>query len=190
MPTRRRRAGAPRGGPDENDSAPARPAPHPRAATNVAYVYLADGRVAGGSHRCEYALGKRAVFDLDAQDRLLGIELLDARGLLRPETLELASRPQHAHLDPLDREVLAACAGDLCAIERLCRKYQEMLRLEAADALGIARRQEAEDVVQSLRRALAEGHLRFPMIRGAGLAWLRRAVRGLAAGSMRIGGGR
>jgi len=156
--------------------------------TNVAYVYFVDGRDRGRSHRCEFALGQRAVFDFDAQDRLLGIELLDAR-LLRPETLELANRPLHDHLDPVDREVVAACAGDQCAIERLCRKHQAMLRAEAADALGVARQHQAEDVVRSLRRALGGGQLRFPMIRGAGLAWLRRAVRGLAA-QMRVGGGR
>jgi uncharacterized protein YuzE len=157
---------------------------------NVAYIYLADRRVAGRSHRCDYALGSRAVVDFDAQDRLLGIELLDARGLLRPEVLERASRPPYQHLEPLDREVLDACAGDRCAIERLCRKHQAMLRLEAASALGFARRHQAEGVVQSLRLALAAGNLRFPMIRGAGLSWLRRAIRELAAGHVPIGGGR
>jgi hypothetical protein len=59
---------------------------------NVAYIDLADRRVAGRSHRCEYAFGTRAVVDFDAQDRLLGIELLDARALLRPEMVELARR--------------------------------------------------------------------------------------------------
>jgi uncharacterized protein YuzE len=154
--------------------------------TNVAYIYLVDRRVAGGARRSEYALDNRAVLDLDAQDRLLGIELLDAR-LLRPETLQLASRTLHDHLDPVDREVVAACVGDLCAIQSLWRKHQAMLHAEAADALGFARRHQAEEVVQNLRLALAEGHLRFPMIRGAGLAWLRRTVRALAA-QMRVGG--
>ena len=78
--------------------------------TNVAYIHLAERRAAGGSHRSEYALDNRAVFDLDAQDRLLGIELLDARGLLRPETLELANRPLHDHLDPVDRAVRGLAA--------------------------------------------------------------------------------
>ena len=161
-------------------------------ATNVAYVYLADRRERGGSHRCEYALDKRVVFDLDAQDQLLGIEFLDAR-LLRPETLEQAGKPRRTlrdHLEPLDLRVLAACGGDRDAIALLCRKLQGILLLEAADALGFAHRQDARDVVQNLWLGLAEGSFRFPIIRGAGLPWLRRAVRSLAAEHLRAGGSR
>jgi uncharacterized protein YuzE len=161
-------------------------------AANVAYVYLADRRESGGSHRCEYALGNRVVFDLDAQDRILGLELLDAR-MLRPETLEQAGKPPRSaqdHLEPLDRSVLAACGGDRSAIELLCRKLQGILLLEAADALGFRRRQEAQDVVQNLWLGLAEGSYRFPIIRGAGLAWLKRAVRSLAAEHLRTPGAR
>ena len=160
--------------------------------SNVAYVYLADRRQSGNSHRCEYALGKRVVFDLDAQDRILGIELLDAR-LLRPETLEQANKPPRTvqqHLEPLDLVVLAASAGDRRANDLLCRKYHGLLLVEAADALGLRHRREAQDIVQNLWLGLAEGSYRFPIIRGAGLAWLRRAVRSLAAEHLRTAGAR
>ena len=157
--------------------------------TNVAYVYLASHRDSGGSHRCEYALGERVIFDFDAQDRILGLELLDAR-LLRPETLEQAGKPRRPedHLEPLDLLVLAATKGDRRANDLLCRKYHGLLLVEAADALGLRHRQEAQDVVQNLWLGMAEGSYRFPIIRGAGLAWLRRAVRSLAAEHLRTVG--
>jgi len=160
--------------------------------TNVAYVYLADRRDCGGSHRCEYALDKRVVFDLDAEEHILGIELLDAR-LLRPETLEQAGRPPRRaqdHLEPLDHMVLAASTGDRRANDLLCRKYHGLLLVEAADALGLRHRHDAQDVVQNLWLGLAEGSYRSPIIRGAGLAWLRRAARSLAAEHLRTAGAR
>jgi uncharacterized protein YuzE len=161
--------------------------------TNVAYVYLVDPRDRGRSHRGEYALGERAIFDLDAEGRILGFEVLDAGLLLRPETLEQARRTPCAAedvLDPLDCIVLAACRGERDAIGWLCRTYQHLLASEAADVLGLRNRKDADDVVQSLWLGLLKCHFRFPIIRGAALAWLRRTVRGLAAERVGSGGAR
>ncbi|MGY1580337.1 DUF2283 domain-containing protein [Streptomyces sp. MN13] len=61
------------------------------AAANMAYVYLVDG-IAPGEAVQQTVAGEdtTAVLDLDAQGRVLGIELFDARGRLRPELLDAA----------------------------------------------------------------------------------------------------
>jgi uncharacterized protein YuzE len=160
--------------------------------TNVAYIHLADRRVSGGPRRSEYALGQRVVLDLDAEGRILGIELLDAR-LLRPETLEEVAKPKREPkdcLEELDRKVLAASLGDRAAADLLYRTYARVLVVEARKALGLKYRKDAEDLVQDLWVGLAEGSFRFPFLRGAGLPWLRRTVRALAAEHVRKEGAR
>jgi uncharacterized protein YuzE len=63
------------------------------AAANMAYVYLVD-RIAPGEAVQQMIAGEdtTAVLDLDAQGRVLGIELFDARGRLRPELLDAAEK--------------------------------------------------------------------------------------------------
>jgi hypothetical protein len=161
------------------------------AAANVAYVHLLERPSGLGSDHCAYAFDQRVVFDMDAEERVLGIEFLDAR-MLRPETLAQANEAPSAEdlLDPLDCQVLAATRGDGRAIDVLCRNYHELLVREAARALGRAHRHDAEDVVQALWIGLSTQTYSFPFIRGAGLPWMRRMVRSLAAALLRLEGGR
>lgn len=139
----------------------------------VAYLYLVDRSASGGSHRSVQALhDPNVIFDLDKADRILGIEFLDTR-YLRPETLAEAEKPPRRpeeFLDATDRRVLHACLGDRHAQEALYVEYDGMLVEEARKVLGRP--------------------LRCPIIRGAGVAWLRRLVRSRAAEIARQGGAR
>jgi uncharacterized protein YuzE len=56
---------------------------------DAAYVYLAEFG-AGASKEQVEALEGRVILDLDAEGRLLGLEVLTARTMLCPETLESA----------------------------------------------------------------------------------------------------
>jgi uncharacterized protein YuzE len=160
-------------------------------AANVAYVHLLERPSGLGSDHCAYAFDQRVVFDMDAEERVLGIEFLDAR-MLRPETLAQANEARSVEelLEPLDCVVLAATRADRRAIERLCVEYHQLLVRDAARALGRAHQHDAEDVVQSLWIGLSAGICTFPLIRGAGLPWLRRQVRSMAAALLSSEGGR
>jgi uncharacterized protein YuzE len=57
----------------------------------AAYVYLVDRIEPGEAKRQEVVLDGGVVLDLDAEGRLLGIEIVDG-SLLRPETLRAAER--------------------------------------------------------------------------------------------------
>ena len=58
---------------------------------NAAYIYLTDEIPAGGVARCvpldPIEVGGMVNLDLDADGRILGIEVLDARGKLVPGLL-------------------------------------------------------------------------------------------------------
>lgn len=158
----------------------------------VAYVYLVDRRVSGGSHRSVQALDGNVVIDLDRADRVLGIEFLDTRHL-RPETLAEAKKPPRKpedFLDEKDLQVLAACLGDRHAQHVLYLAHHAELVGEACEVLGKHRTPDAEDVVAGMWERLVAGECRPPMIRGAGVAWLRRLARSLAAEMVRRGGAR
>jgi uncharacterized protein YuzE len=158
----------------------------------VAYVYLVDRRVSGGSHRSVQALDGSVVIDLDKADRVVGIEFLDTRHL-RPETLAEAEKPPRKpddFLDAKDLQVLAACQGDRHAQHVLYLEHHRDLVREACKVLGKHREADAEDVVGGLWERLVAGECRPPMIRGAGALWLRRLVRSLAAEIVRRGGAR
>lgn len=160
--------------------------------THVAYVHLVDRRVSGGSHRSVQAFEDHVVFDLDKADRVLGIEFLDTR-FLRPETLAEAEKPAPRPedvLDEVDRRIFRACLGDRQAQEALFEEHHQALVDEARKVLGHHRMADAQDVVQEQWEEMIAGRCRFPIIRGAGLAWLRRQVRSRAAEIVRRGGAR
>jgi uncharacterized protein YuzE len=162
------------------------------AKLRVAYVYLVDRRVSGGSHRSVQALDGNVVIDLDKADRVLGIEFLDTRHL-RPETLAEAGKPPRKpedFLDAKDLRVLAACGGDRHAQHVLYHEHHRDLVSAAREVLGKHRQPDAEDVVGDLCERLVAGEYRPPMIRGAGALWLRRLARSLAAEIVRRGGAR
>jgi uncharacterized protein YuzE len=135
-------------------------------------------------------------FDLDASGRIVGIEILDATRLLRPETIEQAEggpvpAPAESLLEPLDLLVLAASRGDAKALESLAAETEPLVLREARRALGRRHEQDAEDVAQDFWLSLAERTLVFPLIRGAARAWIKRMVRQLAgAHLLRDGGSR
>ncbi|WP_229867133.1 DUF2283 domain-containing protein [Streptomyces gelaticus] len=57
------------------------------------HIHLVDRISSGGAVRQEPAVeGTTAVLDCDAQGRLLGIELFDARRRLHPDLLAVAER--------------------------------------------------------------------------------------------------
>jgi uncharacterized protein YuzE len=59
-------------------------------ATRVAYIHLV-GRVSERqTKQCRWGLGGQVIFDLDAQGRILGIEIVDTCASLRDETLAAA----------------------------------------------------------------------------------------------------
>jgi len=64
------------------------------SAANAAYIYLRDSIPAGGVSRSEFCdielRGGPVFLQFDSQGRLIGIEILGARELLLPETLEEA----------------------------------------------------------------------------------------------------
>lgn len=63
---------------------------------DAAYIYLTDAIGVGESKRQAIAeadgLTAMVVLDFDDQERLLGIEIIGARGILRPETIESLNR--------------------------------------------------------------------------------------------------
>jgi uncharacterized protein YuzE len=61
-------------------------------ADGMAYVYLVDDIKPGEAKRQEVT-EDGLVLDYDADGKLLGIEILGADRLLRPETIERAERP-------------------------------------------------------------------------------------------------
>jgi uncharacterized protein YuzE len=58
----------------------------------AAYVYLVSQITPGEAKRQVIALDGQVLLDLDADGRLLGVEILGADRLLRPETLAAAER--------------------------------------------------------------------------------------------------
>jgi uncharacterized protein YuzE len=60
----------------------------------AAYVYLVDRIDPGEANQQVITLDGNVLLDLDARGRLLGVEILDAKRLLRPETLAAAERPK------------------------------------------------------------------------------------------------
>lgn len=58
----------------------------------AAYVYLVDRISPGEAKRQVVTLDGQVLLDLDAEGRLLGVEILGADRLLRPETLAAAKR--------------------------------------------------------------------------------------------------
>jgi uncharacterized protein YuzE len=58
----------------------------------AAYVHLVDDVRPGEAVRQEVVSGGNVVLDFDAQGKLLGIEILDANLMLRPETIARAER--------------------------------------------------------------------------------------------------
>ena len=159
---------------------------------DASYVYLVgDGD--GDAHRDRPVRQVPAVdgvsFDLDASGRILGIEILDASRLLRPETIEQAEGGP-VPLEQQDLLVLAATQGDAKALESLVAEAGPLVLREARRALGGRHAPDAEDVAQDFWLELAEGRLVFPLIRGAAKAWIKRRVRHLAAEHLRMGGSR
>jgi len=162
---------------------------------DASYVYLV---AADATHRDRPVRQVPAVdgvsFDLDASGRIVGIEILDASRLLRPETIEHAegepvpAPPVEALLEPPDLLVLAATQGDAKALESLAAEVGPLVLREARLALGRRHAQDAEDVAQDFWLELAEGRLVFPLIRGAAAAWIKRRVRHLAAEHLRNDG--
>ena len=143
---------------------------------DASYVYFV-----GDAHRDRPVRQVPAVdgvsFDLDASGRIVGVEVLDATRLLRPETIEQAEgapvpAPVEALLEPLDLLVLAATRGDAEALESLAAEAELLVLREARRALGRRHEQDAEDVAQDFWLALAERSLVFPLIRGAAQAWI------------------
>lgn len=63
---------------------------------DAAYIYLTNEIQPGDSKRQAVVeadgLTATVVLDFDDQERLLGIEILGARGFLRPETIESLNR--------------------------------------------------------------------------------------------------
>jgi len=58
--------------------------------TRVAYIHLVGRQSERQTKQCRLGLDGQVVFDLDAQGRILGIEVLDTRVSLRDETLAAA----------------------------------------------------------------------------------------------------
>lgn len=159
---------------------------------DASYVYLV-----AAAHRSRPVRQVPAVigvsFDLDATGRILGVEILDAKRRLRPETIDQAEGgpvPVESLLEPLDLLVLAASRGEREALEKLAREAGPLVLREARRALGGRHAQDAEDVAQDFWVELAARNLVFPLMRGAAKAWIKRRVRQLAAEYLRMGGGR
>ena len=163
---------------------------------DASYVYLVPGALPGHPVRQVPAVDGVS-FDLDASGRIVGIEVLDATRLLRPETIELAEGggpvpahpPAEALLEPLDLMVLAATKGNAKALELLVAEAGPLVLREARRALGGRHAQDTEDVAQDFWLELTERRLVFPPIRGAATAWIKRTVRHLAAEHLRNDGG-
>ncbi len=159
---------------------------------DASYVYLV-----AAAHRSRPVRQVPAVigvsFDLDATGRILGVEILDAKKRLRPETIDQAEGgpvPVESLLEPLDLLVLAASRGDAKALKSLVAEHGPLVLREARRALGRCHAQDAEDVAQDFWLELAAQNLVFPLIRGAAKAWIKRRVRHLADEHLRMGGWR
>jgi len=74
----------------------------------VAYIYLVDRAVRPKPARGVWALDGNLLIDLDEQGRILGIEVLDTRAVLRDETLEGAE--SHHEPQPLLEQTLPKAA--------------------------------------------------------------------------------
>jgi uncharacterized protein YuzE len=80
-------------------------------ATRVAYIHLAARESERQTTRCRWALDGQVIFDLDAQGRILGIEILDTRSSLREETLAAAqTRDDDARVEALVEQTLPKAA--------------------------------------------------------------------------------
>ena len=64
---------------------------------NAAYIYVADG-IEPGEASCQEVVGDDIVLDYDDKGKLLGVEILNARKLLRADVL-LRARRMAADLD-------------------------------------------------------------------------------------------
>jgi uncharacterized protein YuzE len=62
------------------------------AEAKAAYVYLVDPIAPGEAKRQEVVLDGQVVLDLDEHGKLLGVEIIYADLLLRPETIARAER--------------------------------------------------------------------------------------------------
>jgi uncharacterized protein YuzE len=58
----------------------------------AAYVYLVDRIAPGEAKRQEVVLDGQVVLDLDEHGKLLGVEIIYADSLLRPETIARAEQ--------------------------------------------------------------------------------------------------
>lgn len=65
----------------------------------VAYIYLVDRARSPKPARSVWALDGNVIIDLDERGRILGMEVLDTRAVLRDETLEGAELPRERHLE-------------------------------------------------------------------------------------------
>ena len=164
------------------------------AHVDASYVYLVADAHRDGQVRQVPAVDG-ASFDLDARGRIVGIEILDAKRRLRPETIAQAGSgpapvPVEALLEPMDLLLLAATRGDAKARKSLVAQAAPLVLREALRALGRRNEQDAEDVAQDFWLELTERRLVFPPIRGAAKPWIKRMVRRLAAEHLRMGGWR
>jgi hypothetical protein len=88
--------------------------------------------------------------------------------------------PEADLLDQGDQLVVAATRGDRRAVGAIAIAFGPTLNDEAREALGPKWEQESADVLQEFFLALCEGELEMPPIRGAGVPWMLREVRGIA----------
>ena len=79
--------------------------------TRVAYIHLVDRESARQTKRCCWGLDGQVIFDLDAQGRILGIEVLDTRVSLRQETVAAAeTRDEETSVEPAVDKTLPKAA--------------------------------------------------------------------------------
>jgi hypothetical protein len=80
-------------------------------ATRVAYIHLVGRDSARQTKQCRWGLDGAVVFDLDAEDRILGIEILDTCASLREETLAAArTRDEETPVEALVGQTLPKAA--------------------------------------------------------------------------------
>jgi uncharacterized protein YuzE len=77
-------------------------------ATHVAYIHLVRRGSERQTKQCRWGLDGQVIFDLDAQGRIRGIEILDTRGSLRDETL--AAVQTRDEEPPVEAEVVQTLA--------------------------------------------------------------------------------
>jgi hypothetical protein len=80
-------------------------------------------------------------------------------------------------LEQLDELVGCAARGDARAVGAIAIAFGPMLVKEARKVLGPMFELDAGDVVDRFLWDLMGEKLRFPPIRGAGVAWMKRTVR-------------